>query len=73
MLWFTKKDKDVEQTLRIRVSELETQCFQLERKIIELQVDQKFLRDKVLRKIQFKKEESDTPQDIYKGMLIPQP
>jgi len=72
MLWFTKKEENVSQSLIKRVVELENRVLSLESQILSVQMDQKVIRDKVLRKIQFKKDESDTPQDIYKGMLIPQ-
>ncbi len=77
-MWiFNKKktEKDPE-TLLERVSRLEKRITRVEAENLDLMTAISILRDKVLRKIQFKnpKEEPEAEsKDIYKGMLIAEP
>jgi len=69
---FWNKPKNVEQALVDRVSKLETRLTRLEAEILDVATAQDIIRNKVLRKIQNKKEEEPTekPKDLYNGMLL---
>lgn len=71
---FWKKEK-VEETSSERLSKLEKRLTRIEAELLDLAVAQDTIRNKVLRKIQFKKEkeeEEDKPQDLYSKVLIPE-
>jgi hypothetical protein len=79
-MWIFSKKKDksgveiVSETTLERVSRLEKRLTRVEAENLDLMTAISILRDKVLRKIQFKnpKEEEETdPKDPYKGILIP--
>lgn len=59
-----------------RVSKLEKRLTRLEAEILDIATAQDIIRDKVLRKIQFKREaaqreqDNENPKDIYNGVLI---
>jgi len=69
---FWNKPKNVDKTLQQRLNELESRILKIESDILSVTIDQKMIRDKVLRKIQFKKEEEteQKPKDLYNGMLL---
>lgn len=72
---FWNKPQNVDKTLQKRIEELENRTTKLESDFLAVLLDQKVLRDKVLRKIQFKREpeteqEEEKPKDLYNGMLI---
>ncbi len=69
-MWLFNKEEE-EQTLKKRVFELEDSVREHRREITGLYMDIKDLRDKVLRKIQYKKEvKEEETKDIYSGMLL---
>ncbi len=69
MMFFSKKN--VEETSNERLSKLEKRLTRLEAEILDVATAQDIIRNKVLRKIQFKKEEEE-PQDLYNRVLIPE-
>ena len=70
-----KPSEKVDLTLEMRVSKLETRLSLYEAEILDLATAQNIIRNKVLKKIQFKnpKEDEDKPKDLYSGMLIAEP
>lgn len=70
---FGKGNESDVTTLRKRILDLEDMLTSIQNKVKSLELDQDDLRNKVLRKIQFKKEkeEEEKPKDIYGGMFIP--
>ncbi len=73
MFWIKKTPKEnVPETFEKRLSKLESEVKSHSSDIFSLFMDQKMLRDKVLRKIQFKREEEqeEKPKDLYNGMLL---
>lgn len=70
-MWFFKKQK-VDFTESERLHKLEVRMNLYEAEIMDLQVAQNILKDKILKKIQIRKEETkENPKDLYGGMLIP--
>jgi len=73
-MWFWQKEKpDI--SLSKRVETCEKAILELKTKVFGLEMDNAMLRDKVLRKIQFKKEQETAEsggesKDIYNGVLI---
>jgi len=60
--------------LRKRIQDLEDLHTNTLRIVKSMELDIEDMRNKVLRKIQFKKEkeeEQEKPKDLYNGMLIP--
>ena len=73
MLFFRKKaPENVEKTFSERLLRLESRLSVLEADILDLATAQNILRNKVLKKIQFKniKEEEETSKDLYSEILI---
>jgi len=74
--WQTKTKENVEPTCLERVSRLEARITKLEAENLDLCTAIDIIRNKVLRKIQFKKEVDDTSTDsttsMYNGMLLPE-
>ncbi len=72
-MWFKRKEIDIE-TFNKRLISVENAIIKLNSEILGVTVDQKLIRDKVLRKIQFKKEpeEEEERLDPYKGVLVPE-
>lgn len=70
-MWF-KRQENISATLIERVSKQETEISLLKSSVVALEMDMKTMRDKVLRKIQGKKdvEDEEKPKDRYSGMLI---
>ncbi len=66
--FFTKEN--VSDTLKKRISELEQRVNKLDNDYLAIIMEQKMLRDKVLRKIQFKTEPTEEPKDLYNGMFL---
>jgi len=68
-----KTAENVLPTFSERLQRLESRQTRLEADILDLATAINIMRDKVLRKIQFKKEEEEPKaKDIYAGMLIPE-
>ena len=65
MLFFNKKPEKIENSVRERVETLEIRLKKCENEIFGLIAEQELLRNKVLRKIQFKrkKEEEDFEEE----------
>lgn len=59
MFWTRKKPENVKETYEKRLLAVESKVLQLDTQVLALVLDQKVLRDKVLRKIQFKKPTED--------------
>lgn len=69
---FTKKN--VEPTNEERIRKMEHRLNLLEAEILDLATAQNIIRNKVLKKIQFKnpkEDDEDSSKDLYKGMLLP--
>lgn len=73
MFWDRKKpDENVPKTFESRIVSIERRLGEIESQILAITIDQKMVRDKVLRKIQFKHTEEEEQQpDPYKSVLIP--
>lgn len=67
--------KNVDEALLERVKRLESKIQRLDADILDLATAHEIIRDKVLRKIQFKKEDKvdkeDKEVDRFKGVLLP--
>lgn len=73
MGFFTKKTTEkVDLTLESEIKLLKGRVILLESQILDVATAQNILRNKVLKKIQFKnpKDDEDEPKDLYNGMLI---
>jgi len=73
MLWF--KPKNVELTSNERIKKLEHRLTLIESEILDIATAQNIIRNKVLKKIQFKnpkidEEEEDKPKDLYNSVLL---
>jgi len=70
MLWFIKKN--VELTSTERLKKLEHRLSLLEAEVLDIATAQNIIRNKVLKKIQFKnpKEEEEQPKDLYSSVLL---
>lgn len=74
MAFWHKKGTDIEDmTTKERLKRIEVRLNMLEADTLGLATAQETIRNKVLRKIQHKKEPKDEekPKDIYSGGLIP--
>lgn len=74
MGFFTKKtQKNVEPTFEEEIKLLKSRVILLESQILDVATAQNILRNKVLKKIQFKnpKDDEEDSKDLYNGMLIP--
>jgi hypothetical protein len=70
MFW---NNKNVEKTSDERISKLESRILKVESDLLAVILDQKIIRDKVLRKIQFKHTEEEQPEetkDLYSSVLL---
>jgi len=70
--------KNVASTLLERVENLESGNTQLKKRVLDLEIENESFRNKVLRKVQTKKEEepaqdTDFNAKKYKGVLLPEP
>ena len=75
MFWIKqKKEENVPKTYESRLNSIESRILKVESEILAVTIDQKIIRDKVLRKIQFKREEEEETDKIdpYRGVLIPE-
>jgi len=74
MFWFKKTFENVLPTYSERLLKLESRVVLLEADILDLATAQSVIRNKVLRKIQFKKEDEEEREgkDLYGGMLLPE-
>ena len=76
MFWNKHSEVVMGETYEKRLNNLETELKLVIREQTALTLDMKMLRDKVLRKIQFKKsdeeEEETNIKDPYKGILLPE-
>lgn len=69
---FWNKEK-VDETLSERISKIEKRLTRIEAEILDVATAQDIIRNKVLRKIQTKKEpEEEQTQDLYSKILIPE-
>ncbi len=71
----TKKEQNVPETWEKRLDNLQERLRSAEMTLLDVVSDQKALRDKVLRKIQFKnpKKDDDEEEDLNKRVLLPEP
>lgn len=67
-----KKDNPTETTEKPPISEVELKLKELDRRIFSLEMDYDLLRNKVLRKIQFKKEEQQHMGGFQAGKPLKQ-
>jgi len=78
MGFFTKKlEKNVEPTIEERLRGIEARINRLSAEILDIATAQEIIRNKVLKKIQFKRatDPDDDPKsekDLYGGMLLPE-
>lgn len=73
--FFMKKpSEDTEEAFRERVKRIDIRLTRLEADILDLATAQNIMRNKVLRKIQFKKEEEEeeNPKNPYSHVLLPE-
>lgn len=76
--FFTKRVENVDESLLERIKKLESKYNTLSAEMLDTTLSVNIMRDKVLRKIQFKREqeeEEETPKkakDLYNGVLIPE-
>lgn len=70
MLWFTKKNEDL--SLNQRIKKLESRLQVVEAEILDVATAQNIIRNKVLKKIQFKnpKNDEEEEQDPYNSVLL---
>jgi hypothetical protein len=70
-MWLFNK-KNVEITSNERLKKLEHRLTLIEAEILDIATAQNIIRNKVLKKIQFKnpKEDDENPQDLYKSVLL---
>lgn len=79
MLWFSKKKPEiVEYTTAQRLSRIEARVTNVEAQILDLATAQNIMRNKVLKKIQFKnpkedEEEAPKREDLNSKVLLPEP
>ncbi len=67
--WNSKKEENVEATCNDRIKRLESKVMRQEAEILDLITAQDILRNKVLRKIQSKRQpEEEEEDDNYKGL-----
>lgn len=75
-MWFWRgnKPQPEPETCAERVSKLEKRLTRMEAELLDLATAQDIIRDKVLRKIQIKREPTETTEtkDLYNGVLIPE-
>lgn len=76
MLFFNKKPSiDQDLTTEVRLKKIEARLQILEGETLALNVSIDSIRNKVLKKIQFKKEkeaeEEEKSKDLYSGVLLP--
>lgn len=71
--WNKKTPEKVEPTLEERLKRMEGRITLLEAETMDLATAHNIIRNKVLKKIQFKKvEEEEEKKDLYNGMFIPE-
>ena len=69
MLFFKKKNIDFTESERLHKLEIRMNLYEAE--LLDLQVAQSILKDKILKKIQIKKPTNEeNPKDLYGGMLL---
>jgi len=73
MGWFWKKQGEgADESISARVMKIETRLTRVEAEILDIATAQDIIRNKVLRKIQFKKEDTEADKnDPYGGILLP--
>ena len=71
LFWSKKEVENVDPTLKEELRSLKARITRLESEILDLMTAQEIIRNKILRKIQSKKDpEEETSKDIYNGVLI---
>jgi len=71
MFGFGKKE---EPTSLERLKKVETRLNLIEAEILDVATAQEIIRNKILRKIQYRKKElegEESPKDLYNGILLP--
>ena len=70
----SSKDEDLPESVSERLDRLEKKMTRLSAEMLDVMTSVQILRDKVLKKIKFKrgdeKDEDEQPKDLYNGMLI---
>lgn len=73
MFWTNwKREENDVSAIESRLIKAESRIAKLESDLMGVVVSVDTIRNKVLRKIQFKKEEEEEESDRYKGMLVPE-
>jgi hypothetical protein len=67
-----KQDKTLNPSQYDELFSLKSRVIRIEAEILDIMTAQNIIRNKVLKKIQFKKgdEEEEKPQDLYNGVLL---
>lgn len=75
MFFFKKKEENLPETSLERLKRLDSKVVRLEAEVLELYTAIDIIRNKVLRKIQFKKEpeKEEKDKDLYSGVLLKPP
>ena len=69
-MWFHTKQND-DLTLTKRIAKVESRLTSIEAEILDLATAINIIRNKVLKKIQFKNpEKEEESEDLYNGMLL---
>lgn len=72
--WHSKPQKNTPENDENRLIFIENRLKKLENEVLGLAAGQEVIRNKVLKKIQFKRPDEETeekPKDLYSGMLLP--
>lgn len=74
LFWSKKRVEEVNPTYDERLRKIETRINLLSAEILDIATAQTIIRDKVLRKIQFKKapEEEEDTKNTYSSVLLPE-
>jgi len=74
MFWqkWKKEQEVLPESVFDRLDKLEKKMLRLNSEMLDVMTSVQILRDKVLKKIKFKKEEEEEekPKDLYNGMLL---
>lgn len=72
MLWFNKRELKDDETCLDKIKRIESRITRMEAEILDVATAQDIIRNKVLRKIQYKQDEKEeVKEDKYKGILLP--
>ncbi len=74
--WLKKRLEKDDKTLQERIARLESRVTSLDSNILDVCTSINIIRNKVLKKIQFKRieeeEEEDTPKDAFSSVILPE-